>query len=292
MIKLDIKRTLSTANGKMILDINLSIKKGNFVAIYGDSGAGKTSLLRILAGLMDVDEGSLQVNGNTWLNTGNKTFVAPHKRKIGYVFQDYALFPNMTVKKNLEFAAATMQEKQFVKELITLMELTKLADRKPETLSGGQKQRVALARALVQKPEILLLDEPLSALDSNMRTKLQNYILKVHRQYNLTTLLVSHDASEIIKMADKIIALKDGRIVKNTLPVQFFTGHSVSGKFQFVGQILHIHPDSVISIISVLIGTNLVKIVVENREARKLKPGDKVLVASKAFNPVIMKVTE
>ena len=291
MIKLNIKRTLATANGKMTLDINLSVEKGSFIAIYGDSGAGKTSLLRILAGLMDVDSGSLQVNGNTWLNTKNKTFVAPHKRKIGYVFQDYALFPNMTVRKNLEFAATNFKEKQFVKELITLMELTQLAGRKPETLSGGQKQRVALARALVQKPEILLLDEPLSALDTNMRTKLQNYILKVHRQFKLTTLLVSHDVSEIIKMADAIIAIKNGRIIKNAHPVQFFTGHSVSGKFQFPGQILHILPNDVISIVSVLIGTNLVKVVVENREARKLKPGDKVLVASKAFNPVIMKVT-
>lgn len=291
MIKLNIKRTLATANGKMTLDINLSVEKGSFIAIYGDSGAGKTSLLRILAGLMDVDSGSLQVNGNTWLNTKNKTFVAPHKRKIGYVFQDYALFPNMTVRKNLEFAATNFKEKQFVKELITLMELTQLADRKPKTLSGGQKQRVALARALVQKPEILLLDEPLSALDTNMRTKLQNYILKVHRQFKLTTLLVSHDVSEIIKMADAIIALKNGRIIKNAHPVQFFTGNSVSGKFQFPGQILHILPNDVISIVSVLIGTNLVKVVVENSEARKLKPGDKVLVASKAFNPVIMKVT-
>jgi len=212
MIQAHIYKTLSTANGKMLLDIQLNIKKGQFVTLYGPSGTGKTSTLRTLAGLLSVDKGQIVVDDKIWFDSEKKINVSPQQRRIGYVFQDYALFPNMTVRKNLEFALEKDQDRSIIQELITIVELEELQHRKPETLSGGQQQRVALVRALVRKPEILLLDEPLSALDIKMRTKLQDYILKVHRKYELTTILVSHDVGEIMKMSDEIYCLENGKI--------------------------------------------------------------------------------
>ncbi|WP_299443734.1 ATP-binding cassette domain-containing protein [uncultured Aquimarina sp.] len=290
MIEADIHKTLSTANGKMLLDIQLSIEKGEFVTLYGSSGAGKTSTLRILAGLLSADEGKIAVDNTIWLDTVKKINYTPQQRKIGYVFQDYALFPNMTVRKNLEFALEKGQDKSIIEELITIVELKELENRKPKTLSGGQQQRVALARALVRKPKVLLLDEPLSALDITMRAKLQDYILKVHREYELTTILVSHDIGEIIKMSDKIYCLEDGKIDKEGNPISIFTNDKLSGKFQFTGEVIAIKQEEVVYIVTVLIGNNVVKIIAQESEIINLGIGDKVVVASKAFNPVLLKI--
>ena len=180
MIHIDLQKTLKSAHGEMNLDIKITIEKGEFVTLYGDSGAGKTSTFRMIAGLLKADSGKIRVNENTWFDASSRINLPPQKRKVGFVFQDYALFPNMTVRQNLEYALDKNQDRNIITQLIETVELGQLQNRKPETLSGGQKQRVALARALVQKPEILLLDEPMSALDSKMRLKLQDYILKVH----------------------------------------------------------------------------------------------------------------
>ena len=197
----------------------------------------------------------------------------------------------MTIKENLLFALDKKQDKQIVDELIPIIELTDLQDRKPEKLSGGQMQRVALARALVRRPEILLLDEPLSALDTTMRTKLQDYMLRLHQQFNLTTILVSHDPGEVIKMSDKIFVLENGKIIREGNPIDVFTTKKVSGKFQFSGQIIHIEKQDVIYILTILIEGSLVKIVAEETDIKQLNVGDKVLVASKAFNPILQKIT-
>ncbi len=292
MIEAYVHKKLHTANGEMLLDIQLRIEKGQFVTLYGSSGAGKTSTLRILAGLLSADKGKIVLNGNTWLDTDNKIDITPQKRRIGYVFQDYALFPNMTVRKNLEYALEKGQDKNIIKELVDIVELEDLQDRNPETLSGGQKQRVALARALVRTPEVLLLDEPLSALDQKMRSKLQDYILKLHKQYNLTTILVSHDVGEIVKMSDKIYCLEDGIISREGNPITIFTNDRLSGKFQFAGEVIAIVQEEVIYIVTVLVGNNVVKVIAQESEIENLAIGDKVIVASKAFNPVLVKVEE
>ncbi|WP_378178203.1 ABC transporter ATP-binding protein [Aquimarina sp. SS2-1] len=292
MIEVQINKSLSTSKGKMHLDIKLHIQKGEFITLYGSSGAGKTSTLRILAGLLAADKGQIIVDSATWLQTEKKINLVPQKRSIGYVFQDYALFPNMTVKKNLEFALEKGQDKAIIEELIAIVGLEELRDRKPETLSGGQQQRVALARALVRKPKVLLLDEPLSALDIKMRHRLQDYILEVHRQYELTTILVSHDVGEIIKMSDKIYCLQDGKISKSGDPLTVFTNDQLSGKFQFTGEVIGIQKEEVVYIITVLIGNNVVKIIAQESEITDLGIGSKVVVASKAFNPVLVKIKE
>ena len=195
MIEVSIQKKLKAPFGEMNLDIQTNIEQGQFVTLYGKSGAGKTSTLRILAGLLEPDNGKISIHGNILLDTSNKINLAPQKRKIGFVFQDYALFPNMTIFENLSFALQKNQSKKILDELIEMMEIGNLRSEKPQHLSGGQQQRVALARALVQKPELLLLDEPLAALDNEMRNKLQQYIIQVHREFKLTTILISHDVS-------------------------------------------------------------------------------------------------
>lgn len=290
MIKLNLHKKLSTAGGEMNLHFEAEIKTAALTTIYGASGAGKTSVLRMLAGLLTPDKGSITVSNQTWFDSKQKINLKPQLRKVGFVFQDYALFPHMTVRENLNFALETKQESSVINELIELIELGDLENRKPKTLSGGQKQRVALARALVRKPELLMLDEPLSALDQTMRSKLQDYILQLHKEYNLTTLLVSHEMGEVFKMSDEVIVLENGKITKQGSPSVLFSNNQVSGKFQFTGEILNIQKEDIIYIISVLIGNSLVKVVADEREAVQLSIGDKVLVASKAFNPIIQKV--
>lgn len=291
MIDLAINKTLSAQGGEMLLDIKLQIDQGCFVALYGKSGAGKTSVLRMLAGLMTPDQGRIEVNGNAWFDNQKNTNLPPQKRKVGFVFQDYALFPNMTVRDNLQFALSKNQDKQIVEQLIEIIELGDLQHRKPQALSGGQQQRVALARALVQRPEVLMLDEPLSALDNEIRQRLQDYILQAHRQYGLTTILISHDISEILKMSDYMIVLENGRIGRQGKPTEVFINKEVSGKFQFTGEVIAMEKQDFIFIISILIGKDLVKVVADESEAKVLSIGDKVLVASKAFNPVIRKLS-
>jgi molybdate transport system ATP-binding protein len=201
------------------LQFNTKILPNEFVTIYGPSGAGKTSVIRMLAGLLDPDRGHIEVDGNFWYEHEKKINVKPQRRNIGIVFQEYSLFPNMTVRGNLEFALEKKQSKNIVDELLQLTELEQLHNKKPGLLSGGQKQRVALARALIRKPKLLLLDEPLSALDVEMQSRLQDYILQVHQQFNLTTVLVSHDLNEVIKMSKRVLILEDGQIKKDGLPV-------------------------------------------------------------------------
>ncbi len=292
MINFQLSKALHASGGSMHLTLDLSIKKGQFVTLYGASGAGKTSTLRMLAGLLKPDSGYINVNGTYWLDTNKRVNITPQKRNIGYVFQDYALFPNMTVLENLEFAEGKLNRKSIISELIKIIELEELQHRKPDTLSGGQKQRVALARALVQQPEILLLDEPLSALDIKIRLKLQDYILKVHKQYNLTTILISHDIGEIHKLSDHVIEIKNGEIHRQGSPTTFFVNQNISGKFKFTGEVLAIKKEDVVYVVSVLIYNEIVQVIAQKDEITSLHIGDRVVVASKAFNPVLYKIEE
>lgn len=290
MIRFSLEKKLQGAGGDMPLQVSLDITAGQFVSIYGESGAGKTSILRMLAGLLRPEKGFIEVNGKVWLDTAAGIDLKPQKRRLGYVFQDYALFPNMSVRENLVYALGKKQGSSHVSELLELMELKELEDRYTDTLSGGQKQRVALARALVQKPEILLLDEPLSALDESMRARLQDYILKVHQAYGITTLLVSHDVSEILRMSERMLVLKEGKFTEEGTPDAVFSGNKISGKFRVSGTITRIEQNGVVYIISVLSGTNMIKVVATPAEAAAMEKGDKVMVISKAFNPLIRKI--
>ena len=209
MIEIDIHKRLFGSNGEMELDINLTIKRGEFLALAGESGAGKTTTLRILAGL-ESSMGTIKVDNEIWQS--NNYSLAIQKRKIGFVFQDYALFPNMSVEKNLLFVHKDIELANY---LLDITNLYNLKDRLPHTLSGGQKQRVSLCRAFMKRPKLLLMDEPLSALDPFMRVKLQDEILMLHKEFGTTTLMVSHDLDEIYNLSNRLIIIRDGRIIND-----------------------------------------------------------------------------
>jgi len=287
MIKLKFKKSLVATGGTMTLNIDCIINKGDFITIYGPSGAGKTTLLRIIAGLIKPDSGLITVGNQPWFDSENKINLKPQKRSVGLVFQDYALFPNMTVEENINYALGKDINLQTIDDIIQLMDLSDLRQRKSDSLSGGQKQRVALARSLVRTPGILLLDEPMSAIDNKMRRQIQNYLLEAHKKFNLTTVLVSHDVGEIFKLANSVIMIENGEILRQGPPAEIFINRDLSGKFQFAGEVLAKSKEEVIYIITVLIDQQVVKVVAEESTAAKINVGDKVLVTSKAFNPII-----
>ncbi len=291
MIELSIRKKLNAASGEMLLKLDWQIEQGKLVTLYGKSGAGKTSTLRILAGLMQPDEGRIVIDGLSWLDTNKGINLRPQKRKVGFVFQDYALFPNMTVRDNLLFALEQGQDQKIVEELIEIVELGALQNRKPMTLSGGQKQRVALARALVQKPRLLMLDEPLSALDLDMRLKLQQYILQVHREYGLTTILISHDIAEILKMSDEVLVLDQGRIIRHGLATEVLIPELERRTLQFIGEIVELEKLENAFILSAGVGQQLLKIKISETEGQDLSIGDKIVFESETFNTFIRKLS-
>ena len=288
MIFININKHLDTAEGSINAHFELTINDGDFLTLFGPSGAGKTTLLRLIAGLETPDGGTIRVDDEIWFDSAKKINLPPQKRSIGFVFQDYALFPTMSVRENLIFAASKETPDNFINELLELTELGNLKNRHPDTLSGGQKQRVALARALVRKPKILLLDEPLSALDSAMRLKLQDELALIHTRLGVTTLLVSHDIAETVKLSNRVAQIEAGKIVRLVKPLDIFSTHALSGKLQLVGDVLSIEDDYPVCIITLLTGNSIIKAVITQKEASQLKIGAKAIISSKAFNPIVM----
>ncbi len=281
MIKIDISKKLHGSHGEMQLRVKLNIQDNEFIALSGKSGSGKTTLLRILAGLEDAD-GAIEVDDEVWLNS--KRSLPPQKRRIGFVFQDYALFPNMSVLENLLYV---VRDRELAERLLEITELRELRNRLPNTLSGGQKQRVSLCRAMMNRPKLLLMDEPLSALDPEMRTKLQREITTLHKEFGTTTIMVSHDASEIYRLASRVVVLDLGSVVGEGIPKDILLKTSGSQKFTFEGELLDIVKVDVIYIAIISIAQQLVEVVVSSEEVRQLEIGQKVSVSTKAFTPVI-----
>lgn len=281
MIKIDIQKNLHGQIGNINLDVNLQIQKGDFIALAGKSGSGKTTLLRILAGLESAS-GNIEVNGDTWLD--DKTNLAVQKRQIGFVFQDYALFENMSVLQNLLYVN---KDKDLAFKLLELTDLKNLINRYPNSLSGGQKQRLSICRAMMKKPKLLLLDEPLSALDPKMRNSLQDEILTLHKEFNTTTIMVSHEPREIYKLSNRVILLEDGKVLNDGKPKDVLLKTQGSQKFSFEGEILDIIKVDVVNIAIISIGQQLVEVVLSNQELKDLKVGSKINVGTKAFSPVV-----
>lgn len=282
MIKLELSKMLQGAKGEMVLSVDLEIKEGEFLALSGVSGSGKTTLLRIVAGL-EKAKGTISVGDEVWQDVAFS--LPPQKRKIGYVFQDYALFPNMTVLENLLFVNKDLV---LAERLLELTELRDMKERLPNSLSGGQQQRVSMCRAMMNRPKLLLMDEPLSALDPKMRTKLQDEILKLHKEFGTTTIMVSHDPSEMYRLASRVVVLEEGKIISDGNPKEVLLKTQGSQKFSFEGELLDITKVDVIYVAIVSIGQQLVEVVVSSQEAENLKIGQKVTVSTKAFAPMIV----
>lgn len=293
-------KMLHTAQGPQLFDVSFDLPHGRLLAVYGSSGSGKTTLLRILAGLTETASGHISMDGEVWLDHPHKpdrprglpgpgpVDLPTRRRSIGFVFQDFALFPHLTVRGQLEFALPKHADRSIIDELLTLMELEELQHRRPALLSGGQQQRIAIARAIARRPRLLLLDEPLSALDEEMRSKLQNYIGIAHRHYKLTTILVSHYLPEILSLSDEAIILESGKVSDRGAPATLFPKDRIIGDIRLSGQIIDIIPAGNTSIVNVLSAGSTIRVVAPTGDAANLHIGQNVTITYHHFNPAIL----
>lgn len=206
MLKIDIVKQLSHFN----LQANLQVSN-EIVVLFGPSGSGKSTILNCIAGLNQPDKGHISLNGRVFFESEKKPVATPH-RNIGYLFQDYALFPHMTVWKNISYG---MKTEAFGGQLMKELRIDHLKDKYPHQISGGEKQRVAIARALATEPDLLLLDEPFSALDDDTKDRSHDELLRIHSLWNIPIILVTHSRMEAKKLADRILFISDGKILKD-----------------------------------------------------------------------------
>ncbi|MEP4199259.1 MAG: ABC transporter ATP-binding protein [Aliishimia sp.] len=220
---------------RAVNDISLEIRKGEFLTLLGPSGSGKTTLLMMIAGFLDISEGDIALDGASFAQ------VPAEKRNFGMVFQGYALFPHMSVRDNIGYALSVRKRppaeiKARVDEMLELVQLQDFANRKPGQLSGGQQQRVALARALCFAPPVLLLDEPLGALDKKLRVEVQEQLKDIHRRVGTTFIYVTHDQEEALSMSDRIVIMRDGAIEQVGTPKELYERPNNEFTASFLGK--------------------------------------------------------
>ncbi len=227
-------RDLSKQYGdtRVFENINFDIKKGEFITLLGPSGCGKSTLLRCIAGLNDINGGEISMEGD------EISSLPPRERKIGMVFQNYALFPNMTVEENIAFGLKIKKDENTEEKVARALEMVELGGREkhyPSELSGGQKQRVALARSLVMEPKILLLDEPLSALDAKIRKSLREKIREIQKELGITTIFVTHDQEEALTISDRVFVMDRGNFAQVGTPEEIYTHPANEFVVRFIG---------------------------------------------------------
>jgi len=245
----------------VVEDFDLDVAQGEFVSFLGPSGCGKTTMLRIVAGFEEPSAGRVFIGGK------DVTGLKPNQRSIGMVFQAYALFPNMTAAQNIGFGlkVARMPKAQAEKriaEMLRLIGLPELGDRYPYQLSGGQQQRVALARAMAAKPQVLLLDEPLSALDAKVRVSLREEIRQIQKELGITTIFVTHDQEEALSMSDRVVVMNKGRADQIGTPFEIYNRPATRFVAGFVGTL------------------NVLKGIVDDAAGRKVRIGDQVVAVA------------
>ena len=214
-------------------EARLCVERGEFVALLGPSGCGKTTLLRLIAGFEEPEAGEVEVAGVPV--AGNGTWVPPERRKVGMVFQDYALFPHLTVSENVGFGLPRKERKTRVPAVLALVDLCGLGDRYPHELSGGQQQRVALARALAPGPALVLLDEPWSNIDPQLRGSMRDELARILRSIHVTVVLVTHDREEAFSLADRVALMRNGSVVQEGTPEEIYLSPATRWAAEFVG---------------------------------------------------------
>lgn len=287
VFEIKLKKSLVSAATSLQIDVELSASSQSFIALTGPSGSGKTTLLRMLAGLASPDDGRLVFAGDVWFDRASRIQCSTRMRSIGFVFQDYALFPHLNVRQNIEYGL-TQRDSRWVDELLSLVELGDQQGHKPQQLSGGQKQRVALARALARRPRLLLLDEPLSALDAALRVRLHDLLAELHQRLRLVTIMVTHDLGDIFRLAHQVWVIDGGRISEVGTPQQVFLKHRTPGKFNLHARVLAIRREDVVYVLSLLVsGNEIVDVLASADEVANLHVGATIVVASNAFSPLL-----
>ena len=235
-VDLEVRELSKDYDGFRALDhVDLTVRKGELISLLGPSGCGKTTLLRSIAGLVDPSQGSIRIKGKEILG------VAPHQRNVGFVFQSYALFPHMTVRDNVGFGLKMRGEKRAqtaaaIDRALETVKMQHLAHRYPGELSGGQQQRIAIARSLVLNPTLLLLDEPFAALDRALRDHMQMEVKALQRRLGITTLFVTHDQDEALRISDRIAVMNAGRIEQIDSPVGLYRNPRTPFVLNFIGK--------------------------------------------------------
>ncbi len=240
-------KNIKKSYGKDVIlkDVNLSIENGEIVSILGSSGSGKSTLLNIILGITEIDGGTLAFNGK------DITDVSMEERDFNIVFQDYALFPNLNAYENIVYGLKNkpnISTEKEIEDLIELLGLKEHLDKKIEFLSGGQKQRVALARTLVMKPKILLLDEPLSALDGVIKESIKEKIKQIAKEFNLTTIIVTHDPEEALSLSDKVMILDKGNILQYAKPSEIINAPKDAFVKEFILNQLEIKRNNILAL--------------------------------------------
>ena len=287
MLKICVEKTWK----EFRLDISFEVPYKKTTALFGLSGSGKTTALRIISGLETADDGIITYGEEIWFHKKERINISPQWRSTGFLFQDYALFPHLSVEKNVTYGIKGREKLEEVKELISLVGLSGYEHCYPEQLSGGQKQRVALIRAIARRPEILLLDEPLSALDMETRLRLQEDLRRIVQRFHTTTLFVTHDVSEVYKMADHVIVLESGRVIRQGTPEEVFMGKRLSTRIQIVGKVVSIESDSIIAAVTVMHDDQYFKTLIDTEEVGRLnlKVGDDVVIGAKSSDVILFK---
>lgn len=231
--------TVSLQKKEILHGISLQMQEGEFVSLLGESGCGKTTLLKTIAGLLQQDQGDIRIHGQS------VTDRPPEKRGTVIVFQDLRLFPHMTVEKNISFPMELRRipekaRKSRVRELLEAVQLPGFEKRKVREMSGGQRQRVALARALAANPQVLLLDEPFSGLDERLRTEMAQLVRELHEEWKITTILVTHDQREALRMSDYIALMQDGKVLQYDTPGQMFDRPSTRAVAEYFGKVNYV----------------------------------------------------
>ncbi|MFO0792758.1 MAG: ATP-binding cassette domain-containing protein [Candidatus Brocadiaceae bacterium] len=288
MLKICIEKTWK----EFRLKVNFEIPHEKVTALFGPSGAGKSSILRLISGLERADGGIIHKGEEVWYDESKAINILPQQRSVGFVFQDFALFPHLTVERNVTYGIKEKKRLKEAKDLLSLVGLSGYERYYPAQLSGGQKQRVALIRALAREPDLLLLDEPLSALDWETRRQLQEDLKRIIKQLRITTLYVTHDVTEVYKLADYVIMLESGGVVKQGTPEEIFMGKRLSTRIQVVGKVVDIESDSIMAAVTVMHENQYFKTLIDNEDVcqMNLKIGDDVVIGAKSSDVILFKV--